>query len=179
MPRFDSLATLVGLAFAGVVAAQIPYFPNVTDPNFPLGSRCIDYCAFLKPDELCPGHPADVSCLCEVYNQRLAPVTPNAFLARLTDCSVKNAGPTKMPRLPMTFSLLKAFAHRSSRLLPSRPLPAAQLYQPQRPPPPHSSRKQVLQPLTLAVEPPRRPSKQLADLPRLGWALVTFAFSDM
>ena len=57
-----------------VLAAQIPYFPNVTDPNFPLGSRCIDYCAFLRPGQICPTRRLDVACLCEVYNARLLPV---------------------------------------------------------------------------------------------------------
>jgi hypothetical protein len=74
MLRFTSLAVLSGLVSFVLADAQIPYYPNVTDPNFPLGSRCIDYCAFLNPRQICPGHPLDVNCLCEVYNERLPPV---------------------------------------------------------------------------------------------------------
>jgi len=74
MQRFNSLVVLLGLCVNALDASAMPYYPNVTDPNFPLGSRCIDYCAFLNPGQICPGHPLDVNCLCEVYNQRLAPV---------------------------------------------------------------------------------------------------------
>ena len=75
MFKLSILATIITLIpFLSFVSAQIPYFPNITDPNFPLGSRCIDYCAFLRPGQICPGHVSDVNCLCEVYNARLLPV---------------------------------------------------------------------------------------------------------
>jgi hypothetical protein len=68
--------TLALIPFLAFVSAQIPYFPNVSDPNFPLGSRCIDYCGDLTPAFICPDRPTDVACLCEVYDIRLPAVLP-------------------------------------------------------------------------------------------------------
>lgn len=164
MQRFTSPIVLLGLSAIALAAAQIPYYPNITDPNFPLGSRCIDYCAFLRPGQICPGHPLDVNCLCEVYNERLSPVIFAPLLK--IDGSANNAGPTKILRLPMIFLPSRASVPLILQLLPSRPPPAAQVQQLLRPVP-RPSPLQVLLPLIPAVERPPHLSKQAVGLPHL------------
>lgn len=76
MFKLSILVTIFTLTpFLSLVSAQIPYYPNITDPNFPLGTRCIDYCAFLNPGQICPTRRTDVNCLCEVYSVRMPAVS--------------------------------------------------------------------------------------------------------
>jgi len=104
MFKFSALGTIGTLIpLLSFVVAQIPYFPDITNPNFPMGSRCIDYCAFLRPGEICPGRALDVRCLCEVYNVRLSPVRFTIHKLVLMR-SVNNVGLTKTQPLPMSCS---------------------------------------------------------------------------
>jgi hypothetical protein len=64
--------------------SPIPTIPPVYDPSYPNGTRCYDYCVLLgSPNQLCPGHPDDIECLCNVYNVRLPAVSPILFIANL------------------------------------------------------------------------------------------------
>jgi len=71
--------------FSYVAAADIPAYPEIWDPNFPM-NRCVDFCAFLRhkclfmlmltnrPGQICPTRRTDVECLCDVFNIRLPAV---------------------------------------------------------------------------------------------------------
>jgi len=108
MIKISALFTLIGLCLQ-VSAISIPFFPDVYDTNATyVQGRCIDYCAFLKPDQICPRNPLDISCLCYVYDIRL-PAVQSLHLHLLTS-SANNAGQRKMPLLRTTCPLSSAFA---------------------------------------------------------------------
>jgi len=106
--KLSALFTLVTLLLQ-VSAVDIPFFPDVYDTNATyVQGRCIDYCAFLRPAQICPRNPLDITCLCYVYDIRL-PAVYNLHLQVLT-YSVNNAGHQKMPLLRLTSLLSSAFA---------------------------------------------------------------------
>lgn len=68
-------AILTILLQVSAVVVHIPFFPDVYDTNATyVQGRCIDYCAFLRPDQICPRNPLDATCLCYVYDIRLPAV---------------------------------------------------------------------------------------------------------
>lgn len=72
MFKISALFALVALLHQVSAGAKLPFFPDVYDTNATyVQGRCIDYCAFLRPDQICPRNPLDVACLCYVYNIRL------------------------------------------------------------------------------------------------------------
>ena len=81
MFKISTLFALVAFLLQ-VFADHLPFFPDVYDTNATyVQGRCIDYCAFLRPDQICPRNPLDIACLCYVYNIRLPAVqNPNMLL---------------------------------------------------------------------------------------------------
>jgi hypothetical protein len=75
-PVFLAILALLSSVFAdAAIVKGIPDLPPVYDPSFPNGTRCYDFCVLLgSPNALCPGHPDDINCLCNVYNVRLPAV---------------------------------------------------------------------------------------------------------
>jgi hypothetical protein len=74
MSKLFTLVTLLSvIPFFSAVIAQVPAFPDVWDPRYPM-NRCIDFCAFLRPGLICPAERANPNCLCAVYNIRLPAV---------------------------------------------------------------------------------------------------------
>lgn len=72
---FALIALLTLLPFLATVHAQVPTYPAVWDSAYPM-NRCIDFCAFLRPGQICPAEPHNANCLCSVYNIRLPAVLP-------------------------------------------------------------------------------------------------------
>src|SRR5579859_7804377 len=65
------------LTYVSAANETAPDIPGVWDPEYP-NNRCIDYCAFLRPGQICPKAPRDIECLCTVYNIRM-PAVPSPF----------------------------------------------------------------------------------------------------
>jgi hypothetical protein len=95
---FNLVAILALLPFFGQVLGDIPAIPQVWDPNYPL-NRCVDYCAFLRPGEICPKERTNANCLCTVYNIRLPAVTSIETRAK---SSVNNVGVQRIRLLQIT-----------------------------------------------------------------------------
>ena len=72
---YTLIAFLALLPFLATVHAQVPTYPAVWDSAYPM-NRCIDFCAFLRPGQICPAEPHNANCLCSVYNIRLPAVLP-------------------------------------------------------------------------------------------------------
>jgi hypothetical protein len=77
-------------------APQVPDYPDVWNPNYPL-NRCVDFCAFLRPGQICPKDRNNPNCLCAVYNIRLPAV--KVFWVMLMS-SANNVGPRRMRQSP-------------------------------------------------------------------------------
>lgn len=95
MSKIFTLITLFTLfPFLSTVFAQtIPSYPDVWDPAYPM-NRCVDFCAFLRPGQICPAERYNPNCLCSVYNIRM-PAVPSSRSLFLT-FSANNAGDRKM-----------------------------------------------------------------------------------
>ena len=116
MFKISALFALVAALLLQVSAgAKLPFFPDVYDTNATyVQGRCIDYCAFLRPDQICPRNPLDVACLCYVYNIRLPAVQgPNTHV--LTP-SVNHVGRERMQLSQMTCLLSSASAGVTSKV---------------------------------------------------------------
>jgi hypothetical protein len=105
---FTLIALLALLPFLATVHAQVPTYPPVWDSIYPM-NRCIDFCAFLRPGQICPAEPHNANCLCSVYNIRLPAVPTQTlsfaiWLLYLT-CSAKNAGGRRTLLWRMTCNL--------------------------------------------------------------------------
>ena len=93
MSKLFTLLTLLSLIHhLSPVLAQVPSIPSIWDPSYPL-NRCIDFCAFLRPGQICPAERNNPNCLCAVYNIRLPAVYPSKGKS---DGSVRNVGGRRM-----------------------------------------------------------------------------------
>ena len=81
MSKNFTLVTLLALLpFLSTVFSQVPSYPDVWDSAYPM-NRCVDFCAFLRPGQICPTERYNPNCLCSVYNIRL-PAVPTIFFHR-------------------------------------------------------------------------------------------------